>query len=94
MCQEDFWLSLYIFSELQQQYGIVQGSDDASEGNFVLSNGDPAPFYIWHSGEPNGNSSENCLLVVADYLDGLIDTQCDQSYNVAFCEVECKCMIL
>ncbi len=42
-------------------YWVWNGfNDQASEGSWVWSNGDPVTYSHWRSGEPNGGTGENC----------------------------------
>jgi hypothetical protein len=42
----------------------IGGSDTASEGNYVWAiSGTPITFFDWSAGEPNGGTSQNCILL-------------------------------
>ena len=70
---------------------VVAGSDEASEGNFVLSSGDAIPYQTFHPSQPNNHDGDQHCLGVGRVEDGgLHDVSCDYRFDFAVCEAECK----
>ena len=88
---------MYVFMKLVElggEYAVVAGSDEASEGNFVLPNGEDLPYQLFHPGEPNDGTNENCLAISRSHGGGLHDFGCSTySHVYAFCEAECKYIV-
>ena len=62
---------------MRARNAYVSGSDAASEGNWVLTDGpnagQPAPYLPWSFGEPSG-VGQNCLALSS--VDGVMDVSC------------------
>ncbi len=63
---------------LRARNAYVSGSDAASEGTWVLTDGPnaikSAPYLPWSFGEPSGGVGQNCLALSS--VDGVMDLSC------------------
>ena len=63
-------------------YNVFVGASDLKEeGKFKWGNGNPVEQAMWHPGDPDGGSSQNCVaMYIADNF-YLIDTACSLDYE-------------
>ena len=85
-----FYLKKLDFSLLKQVLSISSSywiglNDQAREGRWVWLNGEVATSQtaLWHSGEPNGGSGEDCGRIYTNNLGN--DVPCNRAYP-AVCE--------
>ena len=77
---------------LDESFFLVDGTDEQTEGQWrSLDDGQLLSYMnsdgnVWHSGQPNGGSGENCAMVSRS-RSGLSDISCSRTRG-AFCEIE------
>ncbi len=68
----------YLSWILRARNAYVSGSDVASEGNWIVTDGPNAgqqvPYLPWSFGEPSGGAGQNCLALSS--TDGVMDVSC------------------
>ena len=69
--EEDEFLYSYLKNNFEYESAYFGFSDREDEGNWVWDNGEEASYTNWHSGEPNGeNSNEDFAMYYYKYSDG------------------------
>ena len=89
-----------VYSKAQEVYGSTEDirvwvgiSDAASEGTFKFeSNEEIFPFTTpktapWQATDPNGGTSENCVIMNRSNGGGFMDIKCDGRTDHSICEV-------
>ena len=59
----------------------VGGTDGMEEGKFKWINGKPVEARPWRSGQPNGNTNQNCLVMGGADTYDFYDIECSSEYN-------------
>ena len=68
---------------------VVDGTDEANEGDWVFTSTNEQPYLPFNSGENVGNTDENCLEFTS--INSLLDRPCNFVLNRSvICEYECK----
>ena len=82
-CSAKFFL-LLASNESEAWIGL---HDSSSEGRYVWLDGSAIPFSEWLQGEPNGRTSENCIIQSkGTFLSGWADRPCSEK-KAFVCEV-------
>ena len=82
---------LYSFF-LDESFFFVDGTDEQTENEWrSLDDGQLLSYInsdanVWHSGQPNGGTGENCAMISRS-RSGLSDISCSYTCS-AFCEIE------
>ena len=56
-------------------------NDIDEEGSFKWSNGEAVQQIPWHSGEPNGGTNSNCLVMYAANAFKFCDRECSMTHE-------------
>lgn len=80
-----FFLCLLLASNESEAW--IGLHDSSSEGRYVWLDGSAIPFSEWLQGEPNGRTSENCIIQSkGTFLSGWADRPCSEK-KAFVCEV-------
>ena len=66
---------------------LVDGSDSQQEGTWLDSNGNVLQIN-WGQAEPNGGTSENCLVLYEPLAGYVADYPCAATAATTLCEIE------
>ena len=67
----------------------MEGTDEINEGFWKYSNSqENLEFTFWAPQEPNNVDDEDCMGILSDRSEGLVDIRCNLWVGVALCEVD------